>query len=200
MSKPKRKLELEAAESTFKRLTTELTTLASLHEARWAVARIGLNCRSWGDEETNMALARDLERLLQSYPACVVREIADPVRGIARRHKFMPVLAEVAEFADRLVDHLRAELRRAQQILAPEGERQREERAKPSAEERERGFARLIALRNQIAANAEQSKIGPAKQPASSLSQEQLDAIARYIDPGRRRSSRSGERPPSTVS
>lgn len=49
MSKPKRELELEAAESTVKRLTTELTTSASLDEARRAVARIGLNCRSWGE-------------------------------------------------------------------------------------------------------------------------------------------------------
>jgi hypothetical protein len=111
MSNPKRELELETAESTATRLTTELSTFASLDEARRAVARIGLACRSWGDEETNVALARDLERLLQSYPACVVREIADPVSGIARRHKFMPVLAEVAEFADRLVDQRRAELR-----------------------------------------------------------------------------------------
>lgn len=141
-----------------------------------------------------MTLARDLERLLQSYPGCIIREIADPVRGIARRHKFMPVLAEVAAFADRAVDQLRAELRRAQQILDLKGERQREEHAKPSAEERERGFARLIALRNQISANAEQSKDGPAKQPTSSLLQEQLEAIARYTDSGRRRSSRCVEK------
>jgi hypothetical protein len=194
MSNPKRELELETAESTATRLTTELSTFASLDEARRAVARIGLACRSWGDEETNVALARDLERLLQSYPACVVREIADPVSGIARRHKFMPVLAEVAEFADRLVDQRRAELRRAQQALTLEEERQQEEIAKPSAEERERGFSRLIALRNQIAANAEQKKLGPAKQPASLLSHEQLEAIERYTDTGRRPSSRCGEK------
>lgn len=180
MIKSNQELELEAAESIVGRLTMELTALASLDEARRAVARIGFNCRSWGDEETNMTLARDLERLLQSYPRCIVREIADPVRGIARRHIFMPVLAEVAAFANRAVDQLRAERRRAQRILDIQQESQREEHAKPGAEERERGYAKLIALRNQVAANAEQPKVGRTRQPTS-LSQEQLEAIE---DPG----------------
>jgi hypothetical protein len=143
---------VDEAEATIGRLTAELNALASEEQAAQAGSIIVASCIKSADvDETEMIVRiRQMRRLLQHYPISVVNEVCDPFYGIAGRQKFIPCIAELKTFADKLL-HARCErLTSAKALLQQLSDR----RPRFNAEERERRIAMAKAACERIQATA----------------------------------------------
>jgi hypothetical protein len=143
---------VDEAEATIGRLTAELNALASEEQAAQAVTIIVADCikRTDVDEAEMIVRIRQMGRLLQHYPIFVVDEVSDPFCGIAGRHKFIPCIAELKAFADKLL-HARCErLTRAKTVVQQLSDR----RPPLNAEERARRIAMAKDVRERIQATA----------------------------------------------
>lgn len=144
---------VDEAKATIGQLTTELNALASEEQAAEAVSIIVASCIKGTDvDEAEMIVRiRQMRRLLQHYPMSVVNEVSDPFYGIAGRQKFIPSIAELKAFADKLL-HPRCErLTSAKALLQQLSDRG----PRFNAEERERRIAIAKAAREQIQATAD---------------------------------------------
>jgi hypothetical protein len=127
--------------SIIERVNGELAIRPSADDVGKAVMIMVASCMRSSDltdEEAECRVALVREVLLR-YPRFVVREIADPTRGIVADHKFFPTVSEIKQFADRMVERRIERRRRAQEALEREAEERKNrewEAKRPPASER----------------------------------------------------------------
>jgi len=127
--------------SVIDRTRAELSTYPTKSQVADVVSMIVAGCarRSDLDEGEAKLRVRLIFELLLHYPYRIVQKLADPYSGICSEHTFLPAVAEVKDFADRLVREPLNELNRAEAAQRREEEAIRERAwrtAQPPAEER----------------------------------------------------------------
>jgi hypothetical protein len=152
---------VDNAKAVVTRLTAKLADFVSKEQAAQAVTIIVACSRK--RTEINKAEAtieiRQMGRLLEHYPVCVIDELTDPFRGISGKQKFVPSVAELKEFADGILRRHCDELRRSKCLIG-----QIESRPDPiDPQERKRRIARAAAVREQIEMAARQMDLRWAK-------------------------------------
>jgi hypothetical protein len=128
-------------QSTIDRVTRDLADLADRQMVAETVALISASCarRSDLDEIEAELRIRQFHILLAGYPRSVLAELAHPQLGIVGESVFLPTVAELKKFSDKLVQYRLDTRRRAEETRAAEAEANAErewEAKRPPASER----------------------------------------------------------------
>lgn len=142
-------LRRETRESVVARVSADLDRRATKEQAAKAVAVIAAACRKRTDlsdsEATEVQIRLDLIReLLIHYPASVVDELIHPYGGITGEAQYLPTVAEVKKFADRLTRRRTELLSSTRREIEQLAERAKSQAPRVQSEYRERRVARLL--------------------------------------------------------
>ena len=150
-------VSVDATRTQIVKASAELENRVSKEQAAKAVTIIVACCLKRADinEVEATIQIRQMCRLLENYPTCVIDELIDPLRGISGKQKFLPTVSELKEFADKIQWRRCDELGRSKRTI--EQLQRREDPIDP--QERERHVANATAARREIQATAQRMSL-----------------------------------------